>query len=706
MTSQPTSSLPRPGWLQRAAALPRDARDTLFLLLVIAWVLAPQATYTPWWTTAFTAGVLLWRAWLACNGQPLPGRWVLGGLLLAAMAATWASHQSFVGRDAGVTLVVLLLALKTLELRARRDAMVVFFLGFFALLANFFQSQSLLLALAMVLGLLGLLTALVNAHMTVGRPPLTQALRTAALLTLWGTPVMVALFLFFPRMAPLWGMPGDELAGRSGLSENMRVGSMASLALDDGIALRLRFEEPQGTPPASTLYFRGPVLSQFDGQLWQADPSAVLEEPQLQVAGEPVRYQMTIEPSRRPWLTLLDAVPQAPVLPQGMGQARMTPQLQWQTQRPITDVVRIAAQSHTDFRHGPLKPTQALRRYTQLPAGSNPRTLALAQQMRADPQLADAPPRAWIDAALQRLRSGGYVYTLEPGVVDSVHTADDFWFDSKQGFCEHIASAFAVLMRGMGVPARIVTGYQGGERNPVDGYWTVRNADAHAWTEVWLENEGWVRVDPTGAVSPGRVGQFQRLLAPRGAIAGAVDNFVGAGKLQQLRAFWEAVNNGWNQWVLNYTQSRQLDLLKSLGVQAPSWVDLLRLMGALAGVAALLWLGWMARANRRTDPWLKLMEQARRQLRRRGLPADASLPPRALALHLRSHFAGSAQQAQADQAAQVQALCDWLLQMERQRYAPEGTHSDLPTLRRQWKALRWPQAPRLPSTQQSPFPTP
>ncbi|CAB5713892.1 Uncharacterized protein conserved in bacteria [Delftia tsuruhatensis] len=676
-------------WRQRLAALPRDARDTLFLLAVVAWVLLPQAGHTPWWTMLFTGCLLLWRALLAWRGQPLPGRWLLGGLLLLAVAATWTSHGTFVGRDAGVTLIVLLLALKTLELRARRDAMVVFFLGFFALLANFFYSQSLLLALAMVLGLLGLLTALVNAHMTAGRPPLIQALRTAALLTLWGTPVMVALFLFFPRMAPLWGVPGNDLAGRSGLSENMRVGSMASLVLDDNIALRLRFDTPDGSvPPASTLYFRGPVLSHFDGREWEMDTEAVLEDAQLRVSGEPVRYQMTIEPSRRTWLTMLDATAQPPELPQGMGSARMTPQLQWLTWRPITDVVRINAQSHTRFSHGPLKPTRALRRYLQLPPDSNPRTLEMARQMRADPQLADAPPRAWVQAALERLRSGGYTYTLEPGVVDSMHTADDFWFDSKEGFCEHIASAFAVLMRGMGVPARIVTGYQGGERNPVDGYWTVRNADAHAWTEVWLEDEGWVRIDPTGAVAPARVGEFQRLRAPQGAIAGAMGNLVSVGMLQQMRAVWEAVNNSWNQWVLNYTQSRQLDLLRNLGVQTPSWVDLLRLLGALAGVAALGWLGWMARAQRSSrDEWLRLMDGTRARLRRAGLGADASIPPRALAAQVLARWKGS-------DAPAAQALHDWLVAMERQRYAPAKETPGLPALRRQWRALRWPRTPQ------------
>ena len=358
-----------------------------------------------------------------------------------------------------------------------------------------------------------------------------------------------------------------------------------------------------------------------------------------------------------------------------MGTARMTPQLQWLTWRPITDVVRISAQSHVQFSYGPLKPTRALRRYTQLPEGSNPRTLELARQMRADPQLADATPAPGCRPRW-RACARAATPTLAPGVVDSVHTADDFWFDSKEGFCEHIASAFAVLMRGMGVPARIVTGYQGGERNPVDGYWTVRNADAHAWTEVWLEDEGWVRIDPTGAVAPSRVGEFQRLRAPQGAIAGAMGNFVGVGMLQQMRAVWEAVNNGWNQWVLNYTQSRQLDLLKNLGVQSPSWVDMLRLLGALAGVAALAWLAWMARAQ----------HQPRRMAAPHGQdprPAAAHRPgrrrqpaPRALAAQVMDRWGR-------DDAKAAQALHDWLLGMERQRYArpspsPSSSAPDTP----------------------------
>lgn len=694
-STQPMQS--KGNWLKTLNTLPRDARDTLFLLTVIAWILLPQVEHLPWWACAFAACLLLWRARLALTGATLPGRWALAAALAVAIAMTWASHKTIVGRDAGVTLVVILLALKTLELRARRDAMVVFFLGFFVLLSNFFYSQSLPIAAAMVLGLMGLLTALVNAHMTAGRPPLAQALRTAAKLALWGAPVMVALFLFFPRMAPLWGVPSDDLAGKSGLSENMRVGEVASLAMDDSVALRIRFDTPgQKEPAADSLYFRGPVLSHFDGRNWQADSVAdAMALPQLRVSSPPIRYQMLIEPSKRRWLTLLDAVRDEPQIPPGasVGRTRMSSNLQWITQRPITDVLRIDAQSYTDFSYGPQKQTPELRRYLQLPPDSNPRTLALGEQIRAQAG-ADADTAALLAAAMQRLRTGGYVYTLEPGVVDNIHTADDFWFDSKQGFCEHIASAFAVLMRGMGVPARIVTGYQGGDRNSVDGYWTVRNSDAHAWTEVWIAGQGWTRVDPTGAVAPNRVGLFQRLNAPQGAFASAMGNIVDVSTLEKLRAVWEAVNNRWNQWIINYTQSRQLNLLQNLGVESPSWTDLLRLLAGSLSAMALLWLIWSRATRPQRDGWSLLMDDARQRLQRAGIASGASTSARSLAGSVQAQWAAN---------ATATALSDWLLDMERLRYAAakDITEPDLKPLRERWRALKRQPWPRNPTATQT-----
>ena len=679
---------------QTLHALPRDARDTLFLLVVIAWVIAPQVNVLPAWASLLAAGLMLWRGWLAFKGRPLPTRWVLAVPLVIAVAGTLYTHRTILGRDAGVTLIVMLLALKMLELRARRDALVVFFLGFFTMLSNFFFSQSLVTAVAMLVALLGLLTALVNAHMPVGRPPLAHAFRLAGTMALLGAPIMAALFLLFPRMAPLWGMPSDTMAGRSGLSGVMKVGNIAELALDDSVAMRVRFDTPGGAPPPqSDLYFRGPVFATFDGSEWHPlsyrAGTRALERPnspaQLQVEGAPLRYEVTLEPHKRPWLLVLDAVRDKPGVA-GMG-TFMTDDLQWLTSRPITDVTRYQATSYPQFRHGPDTATPALRAYTELPPGFNPRTLALAQELRSDPRFAsdsapdtarDATP-ALVNAALTRLRTGGYTYTLEPGVYGQ-HTADEFWFDRKEGFCEHISSAFVVLMRALDIPARVVTGYQGGDRNPVDKLWTVRQSDAHAWAEVWLAGRGWVRVDPTGAVSPGRTGAFQRLRAPQGALATAMGTVISPGLAQNLRAVWEAVNNSWNQWVLNYTQSRQLDLLKSLGFESPSWQDLTMVLGILIIVAALGGMGWSLWERSQHDPWLRLLARARQRLARAGLVVPDTLPPRAMAERVQAQF-----------GAPAAAVADWLLRLERVRYAPHP-EAALGDLRREFRSIAWPRS--------------
>ena len=567
--------------------LPRDARDTLFLLGVIGCVLLPLFAHLPVWASLLCSALLVWRGALAVLARPLPSRWLLFALLVLIVAATLGSFKTILGRDAGVTLIALLLVLKTLEARARRDAMVIFFLGFFTMLSNFFFSQSLPTAFFMLLALVGLLTALVNAHMPVGRPPLSLALRSALRMALLGTPVMVALFMFFPRMAPLWGLPSDSFSGRSGLSGSMRVGNIAELALDDTIALRVRFEGgPKALPPQTAMYFRGPVLSEFDGHEWQASPmrDTELTPAHLQVQGEGVRYEAILEPNQRPWLVLLDASPEGPQAPN--LRAFMARDLEWLSMRPVNELLRYTATSYPAFTHGPTEPDRSLRSQTFLPAGNNPRTQALAQSMLADPAVASGGTPALVNAVLTHLKTQGYEYTLEPGVYGE-QAADEFWFDRKAGFCEHIASSFVILMRAAKVPARVVTGYQGGERNPVDGYWTVRQSDAHAWAEVWMQGRGWVRVDPTGAVSPGRIGAFQRLQPRRGAIGSAVNNIISPGMAQQLRAVWEAANNRWNQWVLNYTQSRQLDLLKSMGFSAPDWQDLVNLLAGLVVAAAV-----------------------------------------------------------------------------------------------------------------------
>lgn len=661
------------------AALPRETRDTLFLLLVVGWLVLPQVPNLPWWCTALAGGVLAWRAALALRSKPLPGKWWLLALLAITLTATWMTHRTLLGRDAGVTLIVVLLALKTLELRARRDAFVVFFLGFFTMLTNFFFSQSLAVAAAMLVGLLGLLTALVNAHMPVGKPPLAEAARTAGWMALLGAPIMAVLFVLFPRFAPLWGIPSDAMSGRSGLSANMTVGNLASLVLDDSVAMRIRFE---GQPPAqSDLYFRGPVLSQFDGREWRAlqprfgSRYSAYMDPQLSVSGTPVRYEVTLEPHNRPWLLMLDVAAKSP---QGTGvESMMTSELIWVSTRPVVDLLRYRAESHVTFRHGTPNRAAVLPEYTMLPPEFNPRTRAMAAQLVRDTGPVGADKTPLVQAVMQWLRTGGYTYTLEPGVYGD-HTADEFWFDRKEGFCEHIASAFVVLLRAMDIPARVVTGYQGGERNPVDGFWTVRQSDAHAWAEVWLAGQGWVRVDPTSAVAPGRTGSLQRLVPPRGVLASAIGS-VNPNLAASLRAAWEALNNTWNQWVLNYTQSKQLNLLKDIGFSSPSWEDLSYVLLAIIVLVALVGAGWAYWDRIEHDPWLRLLGSTRRKLRKAGLEVSPASPPRKIATLVTARFGTDAR-----------GLADWLLKLEAQRYSRAPAEPNLAALRREFKQLSWP----------------
>jgi transglutaminase-like putative cysteine protease len=515
-----------------------------------------------------------------------------------------------------------------------------------------------------------------------------QAARTAGGMALLGAPIMVVLFMLFPRMAPLWGVPSDAMAGRSGLSGSMQVGNIASLALDDSVAMRVRFEG--GPPPQRDLYFRGPVLSTFNGREWISPRADFFGRRNagvsLRVSGAPINYEITLEPTRRPWLLTLEALAQPPVLPG--YEAAMQTDLQWLTNRPINDLLRYQGQSYPTFTHGPTRDDVALREFVELPPGFNPRTLALAADMRRDPRYAAATNAQLVQAVMERLRTGGFTYTLEPGVYGA-NTSDEFWFDRKEGFCEHIASSFVILMRALDVPARIVTGYQGGELNSVDGFWVVRQSDAHAWAEVWQPGQGWVRVDPTSAVSPGRIGAFQRLAAPQGVVGQALGTFSPT-LVAQFRALWEATNNGWNQWVLNYTQGKQLNLLKNIGFQSPSWADLSYVLIVVVVLAAVVGGAWTLWDRTQHDPWLRLLARARKRLAKIGLASTPATSPRQLARLVLARY-----------GERGRGLHDWLMELERQRYAETPTslpgrmdsaqpQTGLRQLSHQFGRLAWP----------------
>jgi transglutaminase-like putative cysteine protease len=505
---------------------------------------------------------------------------------LACAAAVFAHYGTLLGREPGVALLVLFLGLKLMEMRARRDLFVVIFLCFFLLLTAFFHSQSMLTGALTALAVLALLAAMLTMQFGEREQPVARRFRTAGTLLLQAMPIAVLLFLLFPRVqGPLWGLPDDARSGGTGLSESMSPGQISNLTQSEAIAFRVLFEDD--APPPAGMYWRGPVFGEFDGRTWKPLGRTGAPLPLASVQGDPastLRYTVTLEPNDRPWLFALEAPVRVDQLPS--GGALLMPDMLLMSRVPVTQRLRYRLESQTDYRFGLNETPESLRNWLRLPEGFNPRTRELARRWREEASPADAP-QAHLQRALAMFGSPPFRYTLRPPLLgrDGV---DEFLFESRAGFCEHYAGALVVLMRELGIPARVVTGYQGAERNPVDGYWVVRQADAHAWAEVWLEGRGWVRVDPTAAIAPERIERGSRAFRPAGQVAG-----LDLPLLDSLRFNFEALGNAWSQWVLSYDHARQRRLLERLGFDL-DWQGLIGLLAAglalLIGGVALLTL--------------------------------------------------------------------------------------------------------------------
>jgi transglutaminase-like putative cysteine protease len=636
----------RPALRERLRQLPRDKADTLLLLAAALMVLAPHFGHLPLWTSGAVCAILLWRAVLTWRGRRMPSFWVLLPVSLAAMAGVYASYGSLLGRDPGVAMLALLLAFKLLEMRARRDLFVVVFLGFFVLLTNFFYSQSIPTALFMVATLIVLLTALQTFQYTGAVPPLAHRLRTSGRIFLLAAPLAVLLFVAFPRIqGPLWGMPGDAGSGRTGLSDSMAPGTLASLAQSDDVAFRVRFDGP--APPQHLLYWRSIVLGDYDGRTWTRVPrrrGPQRQEIGIAMRGQPVRQEITMEASNQRWLSVLELG--GPRVEMPGFRVRDSEEMEYFTVNPVDRRTRYTATSYPDYALQADEQPHNLARWLELPAGFNPRTLALARQWRlADPGATAAQLSAQV---LAKFRREPFSYTLQPplGGRDLV---DDFLFGSRAGFCEHYAGAYVVLLRAMGVPARVVTGYQGGERNPVDDYFTVRQSDAHAWAEIWSPNQGWRRVDPTAAVAPDRIARnlARALPAPAGfgfgplfALQNDPDSW-----LARVRFRYAALNNAWNQYILDYNPEKQRSFLRELSAAFVTW----RAALAAVAIAALLALRRWWRHRRAVDPLQALYDAFSRRQARHGDGRQPHEGPAAYAARLRMRPASAEQHAAADQ---------------------------------------------------------
>ncbi len=550
-------------------------------LAALAFSVLPHLQFLPIWVTAIFLACSAWRLQVERKRWRLPPAWIRILLALGCFIGVLASYESVSGVGPGSALLAVMAALKLLETKQRRDQFVLLFISIFLIMSSLLREQYLWSLPYLLVGVLFTMTAWLRMSDT-RKVSLGQSIRTGGRLMAYSIPLMIAMWVFFPRIAtPFWSVPIDTSSATSGLSDRMSPGDISSLSLSDAVAFRVKFSSE--VPPPHKRYWRGLVLHRFNGRTWTGNEPSLDSNARKDITfqGEPVEYQVTMEPTRQHWIFALD-------IPSDwdLGQTYMAQQQQLARMQPVDQRVTYNAVSYPDFLLDSELSRFSSDYYTRLPDNSNPRAVALAREMRE----AAGSSEVFINRVLRKFNQEEFFYTLQPPPLGS-NPVDRFLFESRQGFCEHYASAFAVMMRAAGIPSRVVLGYQGGEINPMGEYMIVRQADAHAWNEVWLPRRGWYRIDPTAAVAP------ERIEAGR---SGAMFDGIGASwglnapseLLYQITMTWDALNTKWNEWILAYGPDNQSQFMEWLGMDDPNWrkmmLTLIVIVIALIAIISLL----------------------------------------------------------------------------------------------------------------------
>ncbi len=557
--------------------------DIGMLLFSVVLVCLPHLLRMPPWISLLCLGLIGWRLLHETGRAALPGRYLRLLILGVSVTGLFLSYATLFGRTAGSALLLLMLCLKLMELKGRRDVVIVIYISFFILITGFLFDQSIYSGLYMLLVVLSLITTLIlhNHPAATGRRlprALGQTLRQALMLMLQALPLTLMLFFLFPRLpGPLWSLPDEGGGASTGLSDELEPGRISKLSNNPAVAFRVKFEGPP--PPAELLYWRGPVLSLFDGRKWKILPEDSasrlnLDDLRLNLA---VDYTLTLEPHNQHWLFALELPGRIP------ANTYLSEDMQLLQTRPVTRVSRYRMRAYLDYRLDPRSIINS-HYYLQVPDSVARRTRRLVAGLRRQ----HAGDGAFVNAALNFFREENFIYTRQPPALEG-DAIDGFLFDSRRGYCTHYASALAVMLRLAGIPARIVSGYQGGEMNPLSDYMIVRQSDAHAWVEAWLPRKGWLRLDPTSVIPDSRVedsgeGGERQQAGRRGATA---PDWLGQ-RLKTLRYAWDRLNNDWNNWVVGYNEKRQKSLLARFGAEALSLQNLGLLLAAVFALGLLV----------------------------------------------------------------------------------------------------------------------
>jgi len=584
-------------------------KTTFWVIASLSFAMAPQLIRMPVPVAIMALLPLIWRIGAEIRSwKPLPAL-IRHTATALALLALFFFHGQLAGRRAAVSLLTLMLALKLIESYRIRDARLIVSFSLFLCATQFMFNQGILMPFYGAFTVTIALVTLTQLHRNEAffgfdeTPPVSASLFSelgfSFRLLLLAIPVGLAFFLFFPRWAtPLWGIPEATLDSKTGLSEYMSPGSIQNLFMDDSPAFRIMFEDR--IPAQSELYWRGPVFWNFNGGTWRGSffNKSLGVKLQPDESGAPWKYTVQLEPNERHWLFSLDYPATTP------RDSRITMDFQILRKQPVTQLLQYSLVSEPDFVDSPILSGTLKNSALKLPNGSNPRTRKLIERWK----LEDLDSQAMVRRVLTHFNQEDFHYSLEAPLL-GLHSVDEFLFDTRTGYCEHYASTFTVMMRMAGIPARIVTGYQGGWYNETGKYLLVRQSDAHAWSEVWFPGNGWTRVDPTAAVSPMRVasGSLGAIPAPR--------HLLDYTWLRDIRNGVDIVQQRWNDWVIKFSASSQAQMFSSFGLQRLTPVMLVTTLFIVIGLFSLLLLPFILRIRGpdKKDPlrvvWLKFLKR-------------------------------------------------------------------------------------------------
>lgn len=582
---------------------PKVQPAALILLVGLLLVLLPQFSHLPIWLSFVTSTLILWRACYELGLCKIPGKVVLFLLTIILLSGIIFSYHTLLGRNAGSAMLLGLLCLKLFEIKSFRDISIIINLALFSIVINFLFNQSIPVAFTMLLALTFLFTALISFQhdykklnkalpvpLSLIRSNEKQHFKLAFKMLSQAMPFAVVLFILFPRVnGPLWGLPEDAFSATTGLSDKMSPGRISQLSNDSTVAFRVKFNS--AIPKTSKLYWRGPVMWHFDGYDWTApgQDRVALKQFKFTGLGQKTQYSITLQPHNNFWMFALDIPSSLPV------NTQLTADMQVLAMLPVQKLHRYNLTSYTQYIL-PINSKISMERYLRLPEPySNTAESNLYKSRVLMKQLKDPiHPLKTVNNVLNYFSTQDFYYSRQPPLLYN-NPIDEFLFETKRGYCEHYASSFTVLMRLAGIPARIVTGYQGGEINPIDNYMTLRQSDAHAWSEVYLDDKGWVRVDPTAAIPPGNIENTEDALRLNSNLKKPAHLFQSSWfskQLKQMRFALDAVNNRWNQWVLGYNNKRQKAFFAAIGIPEITWQGLSQLLfsilAVLTGLLALI----------------------------------------------------------------------------------------------------------------------